>query len=182
MSSPSTRRVRVERIGFTLIELMIVVAIVGVLAVLAVLGYRKHVLTTKLAEAHNMIGAIRIAQEGHKAESGVYANIGPSFCPSTGLVTPAIKTGWNPACSGGTATWALLPVQPDGPVQFGYATVAPPATLPSIGWVDMSGADTSGAWYVIRAQADLDESGGGANTELVGTSFEGTIFSHNEGQ
>ena len=44
--------------GFTLIELMIVVAIVGVLAVLAVYGVRKYIANAKTAEAKNAIGQI----------------------------------------------------------------------------------------------------------------------------
>lgn len=44
--------------GFTLVELMIVVAIVGVLAVLAVYGVRKYIANAKTAEAKNAVGQI----------------------------------------------------------------------------------------------------------------------------
>jgi len=51
--------------GFTLVELMIVVAIIGVLAALAIYGVRKYLTNAKSAEARTAIG--RIAKDSQVA-------------------------------------------------------------------------------------------------------------------
>jgi type IV pilus assembly protein PilA len=166
--------------AFTLVELAVVVAIVGILAVIAVVGYRRYILHSKITEAQTVISAIRLAQEDHKAERGVYADIGTTFCPTLAGVADK-KVAWDTSCGTG-GTWKSLPVHIDGPVQFTYATVASTAAFSGspLGTTWVTWGTHADPWYVVAAKCDLDGVAGG-ETELAGSSFTNTIFSHNEG-
>ncbi len=88
--------------GFTLVELMIVVAIVGVLAVLAVFGVRKYIANAKTAEARNSLGqlaqnAVGAYEREKIASNAVMADnssvgYSQSFCLTAAATVPSSKT------------------------------------------------------------------------------------------
>jgi type IV pilus assembly protein PilA len=79
--------------GFTLVELMIVVAIIGVLAALAIYGVRRYLASAKTSEAKNTVGAIArggaAAYERETAASEIVAEGGSSAAASHALCTSA---------------------------------------------------------------------------------------------
>jgi prepilin-type N-terminal cleavage/methylation domain-containing protein len=94
--------------GFTLIELMIVVAIIAVLATIAGTAYRRYMDSGRTAEAMAMLGEIRTKEEAYRAEFGLYAG----WSGDSELETKALPSVDNTTCVGGTAKepcWKVIP-------------------------------------------------------------------------
>src|ERR1700752_2837925 len=58
--------------GFTLIELMIVVAIIGILAAIAIPAYQDYTIRSQVTEGLNLAGAVKAAVAETYADRGVW--------------------------------------------------------------------------------------------------------------
>ena len=60
--------------GFTLIELMIVVAIIGILAAIAIPNFLNYQCKARQSEAKTNLASVATAQESYFAENGAYSS------------------------------------------------------------------------------------------------------------
>lgn len=163
--------------GFTLVELLVVVAMVGVLAALALVGYNKYVKSAQASEATSMMQSIRMAQEAYRAEALSYVVVsaaldGASLYPRVQSDLDEAKTDWTNDDHDDYLNWVALNARPEGPVRFSYAVVSGPpgGTLPTAEVATMAAPTWANAysstgglprdpWFVISAVADRDHDG-----------------------
>ena len=186
--------------GYTLVELLIVVAIIGVLAALGVAGFQRYVRSAATSEATAVISGIRSAEENYKAETLQY--LGCSGCNSaTGCLQPTgtlatvypqtagptkAKWAWRNPGHADYACWRMLNVTTDGAVLFAYSVVAGAAGtavgspgpagygLTDPGWPN----PPVDPWYVVQATGD--QNGDSHRSYFASSSFSGEVFAKDE--
>jgi type IV pilus assembly protein PilA len=138
--------------GFTLIELMIVVAIIGILAAIAIPNFLQYQLKSRQSEAKTNLMAIKTSEVSWQGERGCYLVVarwpalalpvaGTKNAPQSWFpggvgpaVTPPGAQGWCVGAAGPgvtTGTFADLGFQPAGNVLYNYATGTYPVAYTS---------------------------------------------------
>lgn len=159
-----------KSLGFTIIELMIVVVILGILSAVAIVAYSSYRDRARRSEGTTILADIRIKQEAYRSTFHQYAN-------------PRGTVGWMPDTTPGKnsrkwdtgsdlSAWNQLGVRPDGFVYYSYYCIA---GVPGAGAGDMgifsgiTGIDqiaSNDFWYAARAVEDLDGDGSCSGFEI----------------
>ena len=144
------KHTRLNKHGFTLIELMIVVAIIGILSAIAIPNFLRYQLKSKTAEAKSNIGAIKISEEAWKAETNFYAS-----CIANPPAVAGVRRPWvNSAVGTG---WPEIGYQPSSNVYYQYQ-VATGGTVNTAA-IGTIAAGAAGTDMAIGAVSDLDKDG-----------------------
>jgi prepilin-type N-terminal cleavage/methylation domain-containing protein len=180
------------KVGFTLIELMIVVVMIGILASLGIYSVRRYIQKAKTVEAREIVGKIMAAQEDFFVETQRYLDVtgglsngDTEFYPSDSDFDGDTKIMWGEADSCGfddttcLQNYNTIGVSVNQPVAFRYAcTIYEAGSAPELGTfagpMNRNNVVPTRAGYVVVAVANL----GDANPYVVaGSAMQGDLWS-----
>ena len=140
--------------GFTLIEVMITVAIIGILAAVALPAYSDYILRGQIVDATSGLSAMRADMERHYQDNRTYASVGTTFLAPCAVDESKRKIGTFTLSCTGTQDSATFTIQAQGSGTtngFTYQMKQDGTKSSTVGskW---GGGTCSSAWIVKKGQ------------------------------
>ncbi len=134
--------------GFTLIELMIVVAIIGILAAVALPAYQDYTVRAKVTEGLSLAGSAKTAIAENAASGAPYASGWTAPAATNNVTSLAIDQAAGfititYSATAGNGTLILTPLNGTAVFTGGTATASTVPTAGSITWVCKAAGTTS---------------------------------------
>ena len=182
-----------QRKGFTLIELMIVVAIIGILAAIAIPNFIRYQLRSKTTEVKVVMGGIKTSQESFRAEYDNYvAAVRNPAAAVTTVKVPWDTVGCATNCTrqnnAGCTRFACIGYEPAGQVYYRYQTTntlaaaGVPADFTAEGIADLDG-DSANGEFTYRTTNSTGQNNstlqGGLTTGCTGSIPGGEVYDCN---
>lgn len=145
MSGTSSKRTS----GFTLVELMIVVAIIGVLSAVAVPSFINYQMNSMRTEAFANLSAIARAQKSYYAEYDQFLSAATEPFSTTGLLPSRTKRNSQAFTQNIPLSFAAIGWAPEGEVYFDYDTATP-----AVPWA--ANCTCTESCFTSTAYGDLD--------------------------
>jgi len=151
------QRIR-NRKGFTLVELMIVVAIIGILAAIAIPNFLNFRLKAKTSEAKSNLGAIRSTEVAYFAEWNWYVG-GQGLTPTGDRTGNGGKVRWET-----TTRFSILGFAPEGNVFFDYSLDGAADSFDGLGFTghaigDLDADSQTSDFWVTNYQTEIQKTG-----------------------
>jgi type IV pilus assembly protein PilA len=153
--------------GFTLIELMIVIAIIGILAAIAIPAYQNYVIRAQVSEGPSLIGGLEAAFDENYANTGTAAatntavgitsSIEGTYVSSAALTAAGQITvtynqaATNAAVKGDTVIWTAYK-SANGDITWVCNAHAAPANTTAVGATATAGTITNGNYLPTICQ------------------------------
>lgn len=144
--------------GYSLVELMAVIAMIAIMAAIAVAGYRRYMQWTKTAEGKDLVSAISAGQIRYFEDTEGYLDCSDTMTDYYPSAPNPQKRTFHNSTHPRSACWDLLGIDAQAPTYMGFITMAglPSETPPSLPTTGSFTPDPGKPWFIVMGVGNID--------------------------